>query len=165
MMRTLIVYATKHGSTEKAVSMLEADLSGVVRVMNVDDSWGVDLESFDRVILGGPIYMGELHEKLSAYATRYLDVLLQKKVGLFICGGMEDPFILQEELENAFPEDLYRHAAVKEVFGYVIDFRKLKSRERASLRRNGVSESQFKLSAPVITEFAMMMEKGFVRKE
>ncbi|WP_158290527.1 flavodoxin domain-containing protein [Halobacillus salinus] len=164
-MKTLIVYATKHGSTEKAVGMLEGDLSGDVRVMNVDDAWGVDLEPFDHVILGGPIYMGELHEKLSAYAARYQDTLLQKRVGLFICAGMEDPFILQAELENAYPEDLYEHAAVKEVFGYVLDFRQLKAQERKDLRINGVTESEFKLSAPVITEFALAMERGFVRKE
>ncbi|ARI75737.1 flavodoxin domain-containing protein [Halobacillus mangrovi] len=157
-MKTIIIYATKHGSTEKAVQLLKEQLASEVEIVNVKNVRGVDLEEYDHVILGGPIYMGRLHKKILAYVYNHLDTLLQKRVGLFICAGVEDLFVQEEELEEAFPYELYVHAVVKEVFGYEFDFRKLSAFEKMTLRARGIEGSVSKLSPPVIKQFAHTIE-------
>lgn len=109
-MKAIIVYATKHGCTEKAVKLLQLKIPQETRTVNVAREKAPDLSSFDTVILGGPIYVGKMHGALSAYMRRNLLTLKGKRLALFICAGEQDPFIIERELASAFPEELHHHA-------------------------------------------------------
>ena len=56
-MKTLIIYSTKHGTAEKAASILKSKLSGEVHLVNIMNNHATALESYDTIILGGSIYV------------------------------------------------------------------------------------------------------------
>lgn len=153
-MKNIIIFTTKHGSVEKAAKRLEAKLDGEVCLVNLMREKSPALDEFDRVILGGSIYAGRVQKKLSGFILGNVSQLVKKRVGLFICAAQPEPASLQE-LQAAFPSDLFEHAVVKEVFGYEYDFAKLNLLEKLATRAiAGVTSSKFELSDEKIDIFA-----------
>ena len=114
-MKTLIVYATKYGCTQDCVSTLKDKLSGEVHAFDTVKGNVPDAKDYDSVIIGGSVYMGQINKKLKGYMEKNKEVLLSKKLGLFVvCGFMDKQ---QENLGNAFPQVLRSHAASVECFG------------------------------------------------
>lgn len=114
-MKTLIVYATKHGFAEKCSKLLKDKLSGEVATVNIKKDTLPNLSSFDKIIIGGSIYMGRIQKEINEFCTKNLDVLKNKKIGLFVCGMQKDN--IETEIAASFPNDLLTHSSVKECFG------------------------------------------------
>lgn len=154
-MKTIIVYTTKYGCTEKAVNVLKTKLSGEVSAVNLKKAGEPDLGQYDVVILGGSIYMGNIQKEMKEYATRNVASLLKKKVGLFICAGAPDLQARVKELETAFPQELFSHAAQKEVFGGEITYEKLGFLEKTIMKAvKGDKNNYSDLSEEKIDAFA-----------
>ncbi len=62
-MKTLIVFSTKYGCTEKCVDILKSQIQGEVHISLVKDI-RVDLNNFDNIIVGGSVYMGKIQKEL-----------------------------------------------------------------------------------------------------
>jgi menaquinone-dependent protoporphyrinogen oxidase len=86
MVRILVAYATKHGSTagvaeavvrELAAAGLEADLA----TLPAADSF----EGYDGVVLGAPLYMGKPLD-LAPFVARHRDALFRMPVAAFAVG-------------------------------------------------------------------------------
>ncbi|MBU7006913.1 flavodoxin domain-containing protein [Phosphitispora fastidiosa] len=164
-MKTLIIYTTKYGCTEKAASILKSKMTGEVSVANIAREKAPSLEPFDNVILGGSIYVGKIQKALTKYIDNNLPVLLGKRVGLFICAGQPEP-VCSKELEDSFPEELFKHAVVKEVFGHEYRLEKVSFIHKMILRKvAGVTESASALSEEKITSFAKVMEYYCTRSD
>lgn len=150
-MKTLIVYATRHGTTRECSEKLAAILQGDVVVSPVTDA--PDLDSFDGVILGGPIYAGKLNRKLRSFYENHRDALLTKRLGLFIC--CMDEAHAEEEFRNAYPGRLLDAARAKGVLGGAFDFDRLSWFERMIVRKVAkVKESVSRISDDAIEDFA-----------
>ena len=91
-----------------------------------------NLEDYDCIVVGGSIYAGRIHPKVARFCARNLDVLLQKKLGLFICCA--DLARVDEQMAGAFDERLREHAAVVEHFGYEYNFAKMNLLIRTIIR-------------------------------
>lgn len=130
-MKNLIIYETKHGTVEHAVSLLADRLEGQTRTARISDGSIPPLDEYDTVILGGSIYFGKIQKALSTFMAKHTDELLQKRLGLFICGAHPDPAEREKELRDAFPEKLRKHALAKEVFGFQIHFQSLNRLEKS----------------------------------
>ncbi len=153
-MRTLIIYATKYGCTEKAAAILKSKMHGEVLLVNIAKEKAPDLEGYDNIILGGSIYKGKIQKALTQYIKAKLPLLLHKRVGLFICAGEPEP-VRTRELECAFPKELYNHARVKEVFGYEICYEKLNIFDKFIMRTiKDITKSSADLSQEKIEKFA-----------
>ncbi|MDD3298879.1 MAG: flavodoxin domain-containing protein [Firmicutes bacterium] len=133
-MKTLIAYSSKYGCTEKCVGTLAAKLSWEVDVVNLRGGKAVDLSGYDRVIIGGSIYMGRIQKQVTNLCEKNLDVLKGKKLGLFIC-CMAEGKEAEEELNRVFPEDLLKAAAAKEYFGGEFDFKKMNPMYRLIIKK------------------------------
>ncbi|MCB2295221.1 flavodoxin domain-containing protein [Clostridium algoriphilum] len=159
-MKTLIVYATKHGTTENAVNILKSKLTGDVNLVNIMLEPATQLEEYDIIILGGSIYMGKIQKKLSTFILINLPLLLKKQIGLFICAGEKDKALVSKELIFAFPATLFDHAIVKEVFGFELDMNKLNFFEKFVINKlKGVKTSIHELSETKIDAFAKNINK------
>lgn len=101
-MNTLIVYSTKYGCTEKCASILSKKLMGKVELCNLKIGSIPNLSEYDKVIIGGSIYIGKIQKEVSEFCSRNLDVLKDKKIGLFICAMQKDDAI-ETEINTAFP--------------------------------------------------------------
>ena len=130
-MPTLIVYASKYGCAEKCARMLQDRLEGAV-LFNLAKDETANLEDYDCIVVGGSIYAGRIHPKVARFCARNLDVLLQKKLGLFICCA--DLARGDEQMAGAFDERLREHAAVVEHFGYEYNFAKMNLLIRTIIR-------------------------------
>lgn len=107
-MKTLILYATKYGSAEKCVQMLKSYMPGEVDVVNAKKTRAVDPTPYDQVIIGGSVYVGKVQKEITDFCQQYMDELLQKKVGLFVCCGTANTD--RTYIEGLFPKQLVDHA-------------------------------------------------------
>ncbi|MDW7675782.1 MAG: flavodoxin domain-containing protein [Bacillota bacterium] len=115
-MTTLIAYASKYGSTEKCAKTIAIKISGAVDLCNLKSETPKDLSQYDKVIIGSSIYVGKAQKEVTQFCLDNVDLLRQKKLGLYICCMFtEERALLQ--LNNAFPKELLDIAATKEIFG------------------------------------------------
>ncbi|WP_197051395.1 flavodoxin domain-containing protein [Caloranaerobacter azorensis] len=132
-MGTLIVYATKYGCTEKCAVILSEKLTGEVDLYNLKTEKVLNLSQYDKVIIGGSIYMGRIQKEISDFCIKNLNLLKEKKIGLFIC-CMRGGDIAKAQLESSFPRELLYKAVAQEVFGGEFMFKKMSSIERFIVR-------------------------------
>lgn len=116
-MQTLIIYHTKYSFTETCVDEISKRLSHetITRVNILKDNIP-DLESYDHIIIGGPIYMGMLTGKLKNFCNTNKEILLHKKLALFItCSSTGE--VAENQIQNNFDKELIDHAVVTEYLG------------------------------------------------
>ncbi|MDF2503985.1 flavodoxin domain-containing protein [Clostridium sp.] len=156
-MKTLIIYATKHGFAEKCSKLLKDKLSGEVTTVNIKKDTISSLSSFDKVIIGGSIYMGRIQKEINTFCTENLDILKDKKIGLFICGMQKDN--IDASLNNSFPPDLLNHASVKESFGGEFILKNMNPLERFIIKMVAKTKSDVSsISEESIDKLARIMD-------
>ena len=153
-MKGIIIYATRYGCTEKAAKILQKKIPGI-KTVNIMKEKAPDLSLFDTVILGGPIYVGKTLSGLASYMQQNIEILKKKKLALFLCAGEQDSVQIGRLLRDAFPEEIYRIAAVHEVFGGELRWEKLDFMTRLILKLvKGIKEGYSRLSEEKIGRFA-----------
>ncbi|MEE4196671.1 MAG: flavodoxin domain-containing protein [Bacteroidales bacterium] len=133
-MKTAIVYASKHGCTDKCAHTLANELNNNAALINLDRSTDVNLDEFDTIILGGSIHAGAMNRKIKKFTDKYLELLTTKKTALFIC-CMEEGEKAQEQFQNAFPESLREQAIAHGYFGGEFNFDKMNFFEKAIIKK------------------------------
>jgi len=117
-MKTLIIYTSKHGSTQKIVSYIQDKLS--CDTLNLLTTPAPSLDEYDLILLGGSIYYGSLHTKLTSYINEVLPQLLEKKIGLFlVCLLSEET--AAEQFNHNFDQALLNHSMADGFFGGVLE--------------------------------------------
>lgn len=127
-MKTLIAFATKYGATEKCATILSEKLTGKVDLCNLKEVKDIDLSPYDKVIIGGSIYAGRVRKEAHEFCSKNHHVLKEKKLGLFICGMLDDQ--AETELNHSFSQELLTTAVAKEFFGGEFQFKKMKFMEK-----------------------------------
>lgn len=126
-MKTAIIYSTTQGTTEKAATYIAQKLKDdEVTIIKLKKRTRVNVADYERIILGGSIYLGEIQSVMSKFCNDNFDELLNNpNIGIFVC-GIETELIRQdEELEMAFPKKIFQHAAATAFVGGEIIFEKL----------------------------------------
>lgn len=132
-MKVLIAYASKYGCTEKCARMLKQKIHEEAELYNLKVGKTVDLKEYDKVIIGGSVYMGKIQKEVTEFCTKHINELKQKKIGLFIC-GMRDGDFAKEEINANFPKELLDRAA-SEFFGGEYVFGKMNMMERFIVKK------------------------------
>lgn len=157
-MKTLIAFAGKYGSTKKAAHLLKDELSGEVSLVNLAEENPPSLDAFDRIIIGGSIYAGLIRPEVRKFCRENLAVLTGKKLGLFVCCGLENK--AEEQIKAVFPRDILSQAAVTGYFGYEVKYEKMSLIDRIIMRLvSGQKENQFCLREENIKKFAAEFEE------
>jgi menaquinone-dependent protoporphyrinogen oxidase len=115
-MNTLIVYASKYGCTEKCAKLIAKELNDKVDIINLKKVKDMNLSKYDKVIIGGSIYIGKIQKDVAEFCSKYLDELKEKQIGLFIC-GMAEGEAIKTELNKNFRPELLKIAKAKEYLG------------------------------------------------
>ena len=132
---TLIVYASRHGSVEKRARELFRLIDGKVDICNLNNRNSLpDVSTYDSVIIGGSIYYGKVQKYVSDFCSGNRDVLKEKRLGLFV-SCLHSGEIAEKELQEAFPEELFRGARASDYFGAEIDKAKLSFLEKIIVNR------------------------------
>ncbi len=107
-MKILIAYTSKNGSTASCVERLAKGLNGLDVTM-VDLAQATpNATEFDMVIVGAAVHHHRFPAPVKHFLREQKDVLLTKKLGLFLlCGIAQEQVYYMEKL---FPDVLREHA-------------------------------------------------------
>ena len=125
-MKTLIAYASKTGTAEKCARMLAERLPDATLCDLCKEK--PDPGAYDQVIVGGGVRMGALHVDARQYLDGCKPILLQKRLGLYLCAGFAEK--AGELFENNVDPELRAHALACDCFGGEIDLSKLRGFEK-----------------------------------
>jgi menaquinone-dependent protoporphyrinogen oxidase len=151
LLKVLILYGSKHGCTAKCAYLLR-DKLGNADVMDVSQSTSVALDDYDAVVVGTPVYVGQINKAVSRFCNANLTALQEKRIGLFVCCGL--PEKAMEQLETGFPRELVQAARVKAYFGYQYEINRLNFFEKALMRLLGKHRDEGDIRHAVIEDFA-----------
>ena len=101
--------------------------------------------------------IGKIQKEVSEFCIRHLETLLQIRIGLFIC-GMQEEAVLQQELQQSFPEELLSVAIAKDHFGGAFNLEKMNLMERVIVKKvSKVTTSVTSIAEDRIAAFAAAM--------
>ncbi|MBU3143690.1 flavodoxin domain-containing protein [Clostridium sp. CF012] len=123
-MKTLIVYGSKHGATEKCSKALKNKLHGEVVIVNIKKDAIPDINSFDSIVIGGSIYAGRIQKEIREFSFKNASILKNKKIGFFVCCMSEGEKAISQ-LNDSLPNELLSMAIAKEHFGGGFTFSKM----------------------------------------
>lgn len=132
-MSTLIVYGTKHGTAESCAKELCKMLLEKAELQNLKLNSNIDISKYDKVIIGGSIYAGRIQKEVSAFCTKNIDLLKEKKLGFFICCMNENEG--EKQINTVFPKELLQNAIVTDSFGGAFEFNKMNFFERFIVKK------------------------------
>lgn len=156
-MKTALIYATNHGTTEKVANMISKSLDGDIKLFNLKNTTPQDLSSYDSIIIGGSIHAGKIQKKVEEFCNKNIAILLQKRVALFIC-AMNVPEY-QKELSDAFPKLLFNHAIAKKVAGGEFLFENMNFIEKMIVKGiTGVKESVYKIDEESVADLCSALK-------
>lgn len=72
-MKTAIVFATHHGTTEKVAQMISKLASGNAELINLKKSGDVNLDDYDRIIIGGSIHAGAIQKRVRRFCYKHME--------------------------------------------------------------------------------------------
>ena len=136
-MKTAIIYASKYGTTEKIASLIAEKLkeTGEIELFSLKKEQKPDINGFDTVILGTPIYAGKALKKMKKFCKTNETFLLQKKTGLFVCGMEPNKEKQEQELKVAYSETLLNKAHATGFLGGAFLFEKMNFVERMIIKK------------------------------
>ena len=120
-MKTLIVYATNSGTTEKCAKILDKGLDNTT-VINILDP-NPDLSHYDLIIIGSNIKFGKINKNIKQFIYENYKTLKSKRTAYFIsCGFIKNA---EEHFKNNFPQELLDSSITYDTFGGELDLSKL----------------------------------------
>jgi len=156
-MKTVVLYASRHGSAGKCAAKIAGKSAGETTVLNLKNAGPIDLADYDAVIIGGSIRAGRIQKNVKRFCEKNLKALKGKRLGLFLC-CMAEGAKAEEQFAQAFPGELIAAAAAKGLFGGEFDFDKMNWLEKAVIKKiSGVTASVSKLKDEAIDSFVRAM--------
>jgi menaquinone-dependent protoporphyrinogen oxidase len=157
-MKTAIIYASNHGTTEEVAGKIQQGLGeDKARLFNLKHKNHFDLSQFDQIIVGGSIHAGSVQKRVRNFIDKNQPELLEKRLGLFLCCMHEQE--AETEFNNAYPEILRSHATSKKIMGGEFRFERMNFIEKALVKKiAGINQSVYKVDENKIKEFVEEMQ-------
>ncbi len=128
MQKTLIIYESKYGTTEKIVKYLSLIL-GPAKYCKTTE-FKEEYKNFDLIILGTPIYSGLIMPKITFFIEQNIDWLKTKKIALFCtCISRKDG---DENLSKL--EKIIGNVLSKKALGGILKLNKLDEQDSLALK-------------------------------
>jgi menaquinone-dependent protoporphyrinogen oxidase len=158
-MKSIIIYESLHGSTEKCAMLLSEILNSDTQINRLKEMDNVQLNDFDVVIIGGSIHNGLIQLRIEEFIQKNNFQLLEKPLGLYLC-CMEEGETARMQFERAFPSELREKAIATGLFGGEFNLKKMGFFEKRFIRKlTGIRSSISKIDADAIWAFAEKINK------
>lgn len=141
-MKTLIIYDSKYGKTKEYASAINEMLKDSVLVNINEESFDLDL--YDVIVIGSAIYAGNLRPKTKDFITKEKNELLDKKLYLFTV-QLNEGQKADEQLKEAYSEELYNHALDTATFSGEIILKKLNFFEKTIIKAIAKKDQDVKI--------------------
>jgi len=127
-MKTLILYATKTGTTKKCAALLSARLGAENTDMRDIADGEPSLSAYDTLVLGSPVRLGRVDPRISGFIERHKPEIMMMRLGVFTCGCLPDR--AADAFSKNFSLDLIEHAICMDTFGGELKPEKLRGTDR-----------------------------------
>jgi len=130
LVRSLIIFDTTYGSTQKVAKWIGEGISGSTEFCKVGDAESLD---YELIVIGSPIYGQKRLKSIDAFLKKNRDVLAKKKVALFIvCGDYPYPEYASRvsQFLQDFEKKLVNEPVAIQAFGGYLDLKDLDEKER-----------------------------------
>jgi menaquinone-dependent protoporphyrinogen oxidase len=115
-MRTLIVYASRHGYVRECAQRISEGLGTETNLVEVSRTMPKDLLfHYDTVIIGGGIHAGSFPPLLKRFCRRNIKELSNKRLGLYLCATNSEH--KEEQFSKSYPQVLLEKAVATGWFG------------------------------------------------
>lgn len=152
---------TSHGCTEKVANQIAEKIEGEVILVNLKKEGVPLLSGFHRIIVGGSIHAGQIQKRVKQFCISNQDILLKRELGLFIC-CMEKGEKAQKQLNEAFPEELRKHAKTTAIMGGEFNFDKMNFIERVVIKKVAkIDHSISEINQNAMDKFIADLQKIF----
>ncbi|WZL72982.1 flavodoxin domain-containing protein [Clostridiaceae bacterium 35-E11] len=131
-MKTLILFSSKYGATEKCVGLIMKELKRKPDVINLKKQTCKDIDRYDTILIGGAIYAGKLQGEVKKFVEDNQECLYKKNIGLFLCCKEEEQAI--EYLKTSLPDAIIQKAFIKEHLGHEINLERMNFLEKLLLK-------------------------------
>ncbi|MFP4567661.1 MAG: flavodoxin domain-containing protein [Candidatus Woesearchaeota archaeon] len=162
-MKTIIIYATKHGTTKKITDHIAKKLKTKkeeVEVVEIKKIKDYNLRVFDRVIIGASIHAGQIQTSIKKYCKENLNELKEKELGLFITCMIDHAEKQKEQLREAYPKELLDTSKAKGILGGEYLFEKMNFIEKLMVKIIAkTSKTTTKINHDAIDKFTDEMLK------
>ncbi len=142
MIKVLIAYAGKTGTTKACVEILKSHLKGL-SVTDIDlTQTDADPAEFDYAIVGGSVRFAKPHKALLSFLQKHGDALQSVPHGLFLCCGFGHDF--EEYSERYFSRELRESSFSVQSFGGSLKLKEASIWEKVLLHaiRSHIVESE-----------------------
>jgi menaquinone-dependent protoporphyrinogen oxidase len=157
-MKTLILYATKHGTTKACAKELQKLLTDDSKVLPIE-AQETDLSTYDRIVLGSSVYMGDINRKMKSFIKKNKDILEGKISGLFLCCMYKDQQA-KVQFQKGYPEALRKKAIAHGFFGGAFDFDRMNFMEKKIIKKVAqVEQSVNLIDKDALKQFANILNK------
>ena len=126
-MKTLIIYASKTGTTEKCASILNKNLKDSTMI-NLSRIQNEDIDKYDIIIIGTPIRMGIIDKRVKKFISKNYNILKNKKTAYFICCGFNENW--KQYYDQNFSKELLDNAIIYDTFGEDLNIDKQKGLDK-----------------------------------
>ena len=70
-MKTVIVYASSHGTTAKVANLIREKLDSTsIQILNLKDKPNIDLSNYETVIIGGSVHAGSIKSEVKKFINK-----------------------------------------------------------------------------------------------
>jgi menaquinone-dependent protoporphyrinogen oxidase len=153
-MKTLIVFSSKYGTTEKCANLIMKELKGDSQIINLKNDKYKDIDSYDNIIIGGSVYAGRLQSEVKEFVEKNEEHLKNKNIGLFVCCKDEGEKAI-EYLKYNISESIFENSFITEHLGHEINLEKMNFLEKTLLKKLfKVKESYSEINYEKISKIA-----------
>jgi menaquinone-dependent protoporphyrinogen oxidase len=157
-MKGILIYLSKHGTTEKVARQMQNLLGDEFLLVNLKTTKLPELSEYDTIVIGGSIHAGSIQKEIHMFCKCNLPLLLQKRVGLFL-SCMYEGKVAKQQFNAAFSNSLIAHAKTTAITGGEFLFSEMSWIEKVIVRKIvGVKESQSKIDSEAITSFVTSLK-------
>lgn len=161
-MKTLIVFASSKGTTEKCANLLAEKVTAPKEVVNLKKGSPANPADYDTIIIGGSIHAGKIQRVIPKFIDRNRETLMKKRVGLFLCCLEEVETEMEKEFAASYPQDLRDHAFAKGFFDGEVVFSKLNPLVRIIMKKISKTDQDIhKIREDAIDRFAVTINQSF----
>ncbi len=159
-MQTLIVYQSKHGTTEKIAKGIQMSFGyDKCEIANLNAKNIINIDKFERIIIGGSIHAGTIQKGIKKFISKYREELLNKELGLFLCCMYKGDERINQ-FNNAYPTELRDIAKAKGIFGGELIFDKMNFIERFIVKKTTKTEESISdIDSNAVSIFINDMQK------
>lgn len=167
-MKGLIIFSSKHGTTEYCAKKLQNNLKSDFDIINIKNIKSIDISNYEKIIIGTSIYAGAIDKELKSFIESVKTELFSKDLGIFMCCMSDEPKVSQQFKDN-FPEELLKSSKIVASFGGEFKFSKMNFFEKTIIKIIAKNDPKLgkvdgksdinKINENIIEDFSRIMEE------